>query len=67
AHDGVKEIQARIEEPEGRAKPVLYLLAFLLEVWIGNDVPTFQTAYLAGFVLYFGDTIGDHSAVGTGA
>jgi len=45
--DGAKEFDARLEEPEGRAKPMLYFLAFLLEVWILNDLSTFQTAYLA--------------------
>jgi hypothetical protein len=49
-----------------REKPVLYFLAFLLEVWIRNDAPTFNTAHLAGIAFFFRDTIRDQAAMGTG-
>jgi hypothetical protein len=36
-------------------------------VRIGNDTSTFNTAHLAGPVLLFRDTIGDHALVCTDA
>lgn len=41
-------------------------LGFPLEVWIGNDAPTFNTAHLPGFVFLLRDTIGDHTIMCTG-
>ncbi len=43
------------------------LLGFAIEVRIGNDTITFNTAHLAGLVLLFRDTIGDHARVCTDA
>ena len=38
-----------------------------LEVRIGNDAPTFNTAHLADSVFLFRDAIGDHALVCTDA
>ncbi len=42
-------------------------LGFPLEVRIGNDAPTFNTAHLAGLVFLLRDAIGDQTTVCTGA
>ena len=42
-------------------------LGFPLEVRIGNDAPTFNTAHLAGLVFLLRDAIGDQATVCTGA
>jgi hypothetical protein len=50
------------EEPEGsenRWEEGLRLLAFPLEVRVGNDAPTFNTPHHAGLVLLLCDAIGD--------
>jgi len=41
-------------------------LGFPLEVRIGNDAPTFNTAHLAGLVFLLRDAIGDHTSMCTG-
>ena len=43
------------------------LLGFAMAVRIGNDTTTFNTAHLAGPMLLFRDTIGDHAFVCTDA
>ena len=45
----------------------LRFLGFPLEVRIGNDAPTFNTAHLAGLVFLLRDAIGDQTTVCTGA
>ena len=42
-------------------------LGFPLEVRIGNDAPTFNTAHLAGLVFLLRDAIGDQTSMRTGA
>ena len=42
-------------------------LGFQLEVRIGNDAPTFNTAHLAGLVFLFRDAVGDQATMCTGA
>jgi hypothetical protein len=41
-------------------------LAFPLEVRIGNDASTFNTAHLAGLVFLLRDGVGDQARVCTG-
>ena len=45
----------------------LSLMWCVLEVRIGNDIPTFNTAHLAGPVFFFRDAVGDHATVCTAA
>jgi hypothetical protein len=42
-------------------------VGFPLEVWIGNEVPTFNTADLAIVVFFFRDAVGDQTTMSTGA
>lgn len=39
----------------------------LFEVRIGNDAPTFNTAHFTGVVFFFRDTVGEQTAMCTGA
>ena len=50
---------------EGRGR--LRFLGFPLEVRIGNDAPTFNTAHLPGLVFLFRDGVGDQATVCAGA
>lgn len=43
------------------------LLGFAIEMRIGNDATTFNTAHIADPVLLFRDIIGDHALVCTDA
>lgn len=45
----------------------LLLMLCVLEVRIGNDTPTFNTAHLAGPVFLFRDAVGNHATVYTAA
>lgn len=43
----------------------LRFLGFPLEVWIGNDAPTFNTAHPAGLAILLRDAVGDQTSMCT--
>ena len=45
----------------------LLLMLCVLEVRIGNDTPTFNTAHLAAVVFLLRNAVGDHAPVSTDA
>jgi len=51
----------------GEQNALLQLYGFPLEMRIGNDTPTLNTAHLAGLVFLFRDAVGDHAVVRTDA
>ena len=51
----------------GNKYPLLQLHGFPLEMQIGNDTPTLNTAHLAGLVFLFRDAVGDHAVMCTDA
>jgi len=53
--------------PPGEQNALLQLHGFPLEMRIGNDTPTLNTAHLAGLVFLFRDAVGDHAVVRTDA
>ena len=59
-----RETSERVDKPMDEG---LGSRGFPLEVWIGNDTPTFNTAHLAGVVFFFRDAVGDHAMVCAGA
>ena len=59
-----REKRERVQNPMGGGRRSV---KFSLEVRIGNDAPTFNTAHLTGVVFLFRDAVGDHAMVCTGA
>ncbi len=55
------------ERVQNRWEEGLRSVKFSLEVRIGNDVPTFNTAHLTGVVFFFRDAVGGHAMVCTNA
>ena len=59
-----RETSERVDKPMDEG---LGSRGFPLEVWIGNDTPTFNTAHLTAVVFLLRDAVGDHTLVCTDA